>query len=239
MSNIFVAFKEGGIFMYFILTFGVLTFGLIVERVRALYLNTKTPSESFRKQILAHIATGDLTGAERFANAENNTALGRIAAIGCHLRANAGGEEEVQARMDERLTQEISTMDKRTGFLAMFGNVSTLLGLLGTISGMIHSFAAVASASPADRATMLSLGISEAMNCTAFGLIVAIPALVAYAVFQNKTDRMVSELTESTTQIYNDLLFLSEPNMVTHTAKEMNRNHAAQAMHSNSPTLGV
>jgi hypothetical protein len=75
---------------------------------------------------------------------------------------------------------------------------------------MIHSFAAVANASPADRATMLSRGISEAMNCTAFGLIVAIPALVAYALFQNRTDRLVSALTEEATQIFHDLLFLCE-----------------------------
>src|SRR5206468_6888705 len=134
-----------------------------------------------------------------------NTNLGRVARMGCHLRANAGGDEELQARMDESLSAEISAIDRRTGFLAMFGNVATLLGLLGTITGMIHSFAAVANASPADRATMLSKGISEAMNCTAFGLIVAIPALVAYAIFQNRTDRMVSALTEEATQIFHDL----------------------------------
>jgi len=133
-----------------------------------------------------------------------------VVEVGCHIRANAGGEEELQARMDEKLAQEIGSLDKRTGFLAMFGNVATLLGLLGTISGMIRSFAAVATANPADRATMLSGGISEAMNCTAFGLIVAIPALVAYAVYQNRTDKLVARLTEGTTQIYHDLLFLSE-----------------------------
>jgi biopolymer transport protein ExbB/TolQ len=92
----------------------------------------------------------------------------------------------------------------------MFGNVATLLGLLGTISGMIISFASVASANPAERATLLSAGISEAMNCTAFGLLVAIPALVAYAVFQNRTDRVVTELTQETSRIFHDLLFLSE-----------------------------
>jgi biopolymer transport protein ExbB len=77
---------------------------------------------------------------------------------------------------------------------------------------MIHSFAAVASANPADRATMLSKGISEAMNCTAFGLVVAIPALVAFAIYQNKTDQFVNKLTTITSEIFHDLLFLSSKN---------------------------
>ena len=204
-------FHDGGPFMYFILAFAVLTASLVLERVFALYIKAKPIPGAFRTQVLDFIRRGDLRGAETFTRGQaSESSLARIAEVGCHLRANAGGEEEMQSRMDETLAAEISSLDKRTGFLAMFGNVATLLGLLGTISGMIQSFAGVASASPADRATLLSKGISEAMNCTAFGLIVAIPALVAYAVFQNKTDRIVTRLTEATTQIYHDLLFLTE-----------------------------
>lgn len=239
MSSIIQSFHEGGIFMYFILLFAIFTIALIVERSMALYIKIKEAPSNFREQVLSHIQRGDLAGAENYANtAGSGTGLGRIAAIGCHLRANAGGEEELQARMDESLSAEISSMDRRTGFLAMFGNVSTLLGLLGTISGMIHSFAAVASANPADRATMLSRGISEAMNCTAFGLIVAIPALVAYAVFQNKTDKMISSMTEATTQIFHDLLFLSEPNRA---HPELPRGQSARngMVASSSPSMTV
>ena len=197
--------------MYFILIFGVFTFGLIIERTMTLYLRLKEPGADFRQRIGKLLGVGDVQGAEAFAMANSeNFAVGRIAEIGCQLRANAGGDEEIQARMDEALSAELSALDKRTGFLAMFGNVATLLGLLGTISGMIHSFAAVANASPVDRATMLSKGISEAMNCTAFGLVVAIPALVAFAVFQNRTDRIVTQITEMTSQIYHDLIFFVE-----------------------------
>jgi biopolymer transport protein ExbB len=204
-------FSEGGPCMFAILVFGLLTLGLIVERWVALHFKAKAHPEDFRKRVLDFLSRGDLRGAESYAMASaQNLPLGRIVEIGLHLKANAGGEEEIQARMDEALSHEISRIDRRTGFLAMFGNVATLLGLLGTISGMIQSFAAVASASPADRATLLSKGISEAMNCTAFGLVVAIPALVAYAVFQNRTDRLLASLTEATTQIYHDLLFLVE-----------------------------
>lgn len=195
--------------MYFILAFGVFTLAVIAERVSSLYYKLKEAPRNLRQQLLVAITKGDLAGAATMSQAYADTSLGRIANVGCTIRANAGSEEELQARMDEQLSAEISSVDRRTGFLAMFGNVATLLGLLGTITGMIHSFAAVASASPADRATMLSKGIAEAMNCTAFGLIVAIPALVAYAVMQNRTDRLVTALTEATSQIYHDLLFLT------------------------------
>lgn len=196
--------------MYFILSFFILTLSLIVERTYFFRFKVKTPPKNFRTTVLGFFARGDFRGAENFSKSISHTSLGRIVETGCALRASGAGDEEIQARMDDRLSREISAIDRRTGFLAMFGNVSTLLGLLGTIVGMIHSFAAVSTASPADRATMLSKGISEAMNCTAFGLIVAIPALVAYAYFQNRTDRLVTDVTETTTEIYHDLLFLTE-----------------------------
>ena len=215
------AFQEGGIFMFFILAFGILTLSIMVERTLALYVKLKTPTDTFRADVLQHIQKGDLQGASAIAKAQGETSLGKVIEMGLQIRMNGSGDEELQSRMDESLNHEISNIDRRTGFLAMFGNVATLLGLLGTISGMIHSFAAVASANPADRATMLSKGISEAMNCTAFGLIVAIPALVAFAIFQNKTDRLITQLTETTTQIFHDMLYLYEPNKAARTASKI------------------
>src|SRR5262249_16910364 len=141
------AFHEGGFFMYFILAFGILTLTLIIERAYALYVNTKFSPGDIRNRLLEYIQRGDVKHAESATRTLTpKSSLGGILEVGCHIRANAGGEEEVQSRMDERLSMEISKIDKRTGFLAMFGNVATLLGLLGTISGMIHSFAAVANA---------------------------------------------------------------------------------------------
>ncbi len=210
-------FNEGGVFMYFIFIFAVLSFALIIERYFTLFKKEIEPKSTFRNNLLNHISNGDFNAAIRFSENQNNSdsaSLARIAKIGCTLRAQGAGDEEIQARMDEALSNEIHNIDRNTGFLGMFGNVATLLGLLGTITGMIHSFAAVASANPADRATMLSRGISEAMNCTAFGLVVAIPALVAYAVYQNKTDRLVSKITGMTSEIYHDLLFLTSKSPV-------------------------
>jgi len=240
--GIFQRFSEGGVFMYFILSFGVFTFCMICERAWALFHKIKPMPGGYRSQLLEFIARGDLTGAEAFARVSSpSSSIGRIATIGLRIRSNAGGEEELQARMDEKLSSEISSIDRRTGFLAMFGNVATLLGLLGTISGMIQSFAAVASASPADRATLLSKGISEAMNCTAFGLIVAIPALVAFAIFQNRTDRIVGELSEGTSQIYHDLLFLieSEKTVAPSASQNAQGKSGRSPIVSQSPSLSV
>lgn len=228
------AFKGGGIFMYFIAAFFLLTAGLIIERWVFFAMQVKREPADFRKNLINNIIRGEYRNAETYAKSFIATSLGKIASIGCGLRANGAGDEEIQARMDEKLGSEISRIDKRTGFLAMYGNVSTLLGLLGTIVGMIHSFAAVASANPADRAMMLSKGISEAMNCTAFGLITAIPALVAYAYFQNKTDKMVTSITEGTTEIYHDLVFLSEGEAQ---LKKTMKTAAARAQVVSEPTL--
>jgi biopolymer transport protein ExbB/TolQ len=135
------------------------------------------------------------------------TSLGKIIEAGLSVRQVGGGDEEVQARMDEALANEIGQIDRRTGFLAVYGNVATLLGLLGTVTGLIASFTSVTNANPAERALLLGQGISEALNTTAFGLVIAIPALVAYALFQNRTERLVSSLTDEASKIFHDLLF--------------------------------
>lgn len=204
-------FHAGGFFMWFILLFGILTFVFIIERGIALYLNYKTAPKDFRRQVLSFIATGDFKAAIDYINmSAGDTSIGKIANVACKLRAAGAGDEALQARMDEQLSKEITSYDKRTGFLAMFGNVATLFGLLGTVTGLISSFAGVAAASPVERANLLSNGISEALNSTAFGLVAAIPALVAFAVFQNRTEGIVSKLTEESSEIYHDFLFYTE-----------------------------
>ena len=105
--------------------------------------------------------------------------------------------------MDEAALAEMPRIEARTGFLVMFSNVATLLGLLGTIIGLIRSFAAVANSSAAEKATELARGISEAMNCTAFGLIVAIPALLIYAGLKAREHQLVDDINESAVTLYN------------------------------------
>jgi biopolymer transport protein ExbB len=209
--NLLEQFHAGGFFMYFILLFLVLTTVFIIERFYSLYAKYKDVPADFRNNLLTFIGQGDFKSAKDYLDlSAGNTALGRVAAVAVKMRATGAGDEALQARMDEQLSKEISSYDKRTGFLAMFGNVSTLFGLLGTVTGLISSFAGVAAASPVERANLLSQGISEALNSTAFGLVAAIPALVAYAIYQNRTEKIVSSLTERASEIYHDFLFYSE-----------------------------
>lgn len=209
--NLIEQFQAGGFFMYFILAFGLLTIAFVIERFIALYATYKSTPKDFRKNILGFISRGDYKSAQDYIEmSAGSTSLGKITSIGLKMRTAGAGDEALQARMDEQLSKEISHYDKRTGFLAMFGNVATLFGLLGTVTGLISSFAGVAAASPVERANLLSQGISEALNSTAFGLVAAIPALVAYAIFQNRTEQIISSLTEQASEIYHDFLFYLE-----------------------------
>ena len=114
-------------------------------------------------------------------------------------------DEEVQAAMDEAALREIPRIAKRTGYLALLANLSMLSGLLGTVSGLIVSFGAVSgeSVDPSQKARILAEGISEAMNCTAFGLIVAIIGLVGYAVLNGKTQTLEDDINEASVQVLN------------------------------------
>lgn len=211
MSELIQQFHAGGIFMYPILLFFILTLAFIIERTIALYFKVKVAPKDFRKNILTFIAQGDFEKAQNYIEmSAPNTSIGKITSIACKLRRAGAGDEALQARMDEQLSKEITSYDKRTGFLAMFGNVATLFGLLGTVTGLIASFAGVASASPVERANLLSQGIAEALNTTAFGLLAAIPALVAFAIFTSRTENIVNDITESTTEIYHDFIFYTE-----------------------------
>lgn len=211
VRNIIDLYWAGGFAMHFILAFGVFTFAFTIERTFALFLKYKAAPGDLRQTLLNFIARSDMKGACDYIEMKaKDTSLGRVAMTGLKMKVAGAGDEALQARMDEQLTKEVGFYDKRTSFLSMFGNVATLFGLLGTVTGLIGSFAGAAASSPAERANLLSQGISEALYTTAFGLMVAIPALVVYAIFQNRTDKIVGSLTESAAQIYHDLLFYAD-----------------------------
>src|SRR4029077_2303489 len=112
-------------------------------------------------------------------------------------------DAEVQAAMDEAALREMPRLERRTGYLAMLGNVATLVGLLGTIIAFTTSFAGVAGVDPSMKATLLAKGISEAMNCTAFGLITAVPALLQFALLNGWVQSRLDDINEVTVQVVN------------------------------------
>ncbi len=194
-------YHEGGWMMHPILVSLVFVLGLVIDRIIALYFRSSIDKEAFLRGLKKHIYNGDLDKAISFTAAQKKTPLTSVIKAG--LINVPKGEADVQAAMDEATLRESPKIERRTGYLAMLGNVATLLGLLGTIVGLIGAFGAVANANPADKATILANSISEAMNCTAFGLLTAIPALVAFSVLQGRTQQMMDEINETSVAVLN------------------------------------
>jgi biopolymer transport protein ExbB/TolQ len=205
MGDIFAgvakAFVDGGLGMYPILVSLTFALAILIERIWVLYFKAAIDKEAFLQGLKKSVYAGDLDKAISYCAGQKRTPLVNVIKAG--LISVPKGDEDVQAAMDEATLRESPKLEKRTGYLAMIGNVATLLGLLGTIVGLISAFAAVANANPADKATLLSRSISEAMNCTAFGLTVAIPSLVAFSVLQGRTQSMLDDINEAAVGVLN------------------------------------
>jgi biopolymer transport protein ExbB len=197
--NITEAFKDGGWGMYPILVLLIITIFIAVDR--ALYLaKAKIDVEKLMSLLKSQIVAGNIRGAINTCEA-TPAPLTRIIAAG--LRRAGGSEHEIQQAMDEEALRELPKIEKRTGYLSMLGNLATLAGLLGTITGLIKSFASVAGVDPAMKATMLSRGIAEAMNCTAFGLGTGILGLAAFAVLNGRTQHILDGINQGTVEALN------------------------------------
>lgn len=195
------AFEEGGWGMYPIAVCLVFVIAILIDRVRALYFVYNIDKEAYLKGLKAHIFAGDLEKAISYTAGMKPTPLTNIVKAG--LIHVPKGEAEVQAAMDETALRENPKLEARTGYLAMLANVGMLAGLLGTITGLIKCFGAVASVEASDKARILSAGISEAMNCTAFGLLTAIPAIIGFSLLNGRTQHMVDDINETTVGVLN------------------------------------
>lgn len=198
------AFVEGGPVMYAILFIGIITVLLVVERFLALK-NLSIDKKEFTDSIFAMIVRGDLKQAISFCDARQ-TPLTNTVKAGLVAVMNKRPDEEVQVAMDAMVLRENPKLEGWTSFLAVTGNVAVLVGLLGTIVGMIGSFRAVGAADPAEKAQRLSEGISHALNCTAFGLLVAIVSIVFYGYFQLRIQRAEDDMVESSMTLLNLLV---------------------------------
>jgi biopolymer transport protein ExbB len=184
------AFKEGGWGMWPILVIFLVSLALTLDRTIYL-LRASLDAQAFLSQLGGLLQSGNVAGAVQFCQ-ETNKPLTRI--IGNGLAHAALGERRIQVMMDEGAYAEIPKIEKRTGYLAMMGNVATLSGLFGTIIGLIKSFKGVSQQGAAEKATLLAAGISEAMNCTAFGLLTGIAALLAYSVLNGMTQGLLDSI---------------------------------------------
>lgn len=202
ITSISAAFSHGGLLMWAIVPVQIVSLAIIAERVYALYFRRALNQKSMVQAFETDIRKGQIANVMAQAKRMEQEPIAIVAMAGAQATQDLAGKDEVQLRMDEVLLEEQSRIEKRTGFLAMLGNVATLLGLLGTIAGMIKSFAAVGNASATEKAALLASGISEAMNATAYGLIVAVPALVMYAVLQNRTNQLSDDLNKASLRLF-------------------------------------
>jgi biopolymer transport protein ExbB/TolQ len=201
MNPILRAFNEGGFVMYVILVIAVLTLILIIERFMTLK-SLRVDKKEFSDQVFKMIVGGDLRQAISYCDSKP-TPLSNTVKSGLVQVMNKRPDEEVQVAMDAAVLREMPKLEGMTSFLAVMGNIAVLAGLLGTIIGMIGSFRGVAMADPATKAQLLSEGISHALNCTGFGLMVAITAILFYGLFQHMIQKSENEMIETSMSLLN------------------------------------
>lgn len=191
-ETVIAFFQNGGPFMYPIAI--VLAIGLAIAIERYVYLSAQlVKNRRDFDMLLPLLKSQRLREANTLTN-KSKSAMARIAADGMTRREASRRRSDIESAMEEGLLEILPSIERRTPYLATFANVATLLGLLGTIIGLIAAFTAVANADPAEKATLLSQSISIAMNTTAFGLMVAIPLLLVHSLLQSKTSAIVESL---------------------------------------------
>ncbi len=195
------AFQDGGNSMILIAICGVLTILLILERLFALR-KLVVDKEDFNNKIFSMILRGDLRQAIAFCD-NIRAPLTNVVKSGLEQVLNKRPDEEVQVAMDSAVLRESPKIEGWAPFLAVMANVATLIGLLGTIIGLIIAFGEIGNADPAKKAEMLSLGIAHALNNTAAGIAVAVPALIFFGFFQLRIGRAINDMQETSMTLLN------------------------------------
>ncbi len=191
-AKIVLFFQHGGEFMYPIAIVMAIGIAISIERFVYLARQTSANRRDYEK-ILPLLRQQRIREVAELAS-KSKSAVCAIVANGIERLSHTRRRQDIEYAMEEQLLEVLPHIERRTPYLATFANVSTLLGLLGTVIGLIAAFTAVASADPAEKAALLSQSISVSMNCTAFGLLVAIPLLLLHSMLQSKTNAIVESL---------------------------------------------
>ena len=189
------SFKAGGVFMYAILAVLAVGTAIVIERARSLFFRNRGDSKRLWVAVKTNVENNRLK--EALDRCENEgTFLAHVLGAGIQKRINTQSEKEIQGAFEETLLEIQPRLEKRIHYLYALSNVSTLLGLLGTVTGLIQSFTAVSIADPAQKSALLASGISLALNNTAFGLLIAIVLMLSYSFMQSKSAALEDEIDE-------------------------------------------
>jgi len=194
-------FQTGGAFMYPILI--VFAIGVAIAAERYIKLMTiRNQNQKVWSDVHPILQQGNFDQARGILK-EDDSAIGGLLNMGLSRQGSVRRRDDIEIAMEESMMEIIPQLEKRTPYVALFSNIATLLGLLGTIMGLIEAFTAVANADPAEKADLLSASISVAMNTTAFGLMVAIPLLIVHANLSSRTSEIVDSLEMASVKTLN------------------------------------
>ena len=194
-------FVTGGPFMYPILIVFAVGTAIAVERYVTLTLVTARNQSAWSK-VQPALMNGEFDKAREMTSKDDST-ISQLLSMGLARQGAVRRREDIEIAMEESMMEIIPQLEKRTPYVALASSIATLLGLLGTIMGLIQAFTAVANANPADKADLLSASISVAMNTTAFGLMVAIPLLITNTVLTAKTGQIIDSLEMASVKALN------------------------------------
>jgi biopolymer transport protein ExbB len=196
-------FQKGGLFMYPILL--VFSVGMAIAVERWVQLNLiRARNRKMWGQVQPLLAEGDFDQAREMTNDDKST-IAQMLSMGLARQGAVRRREDIEIAMEECMMEIIPQLEKRTPYIALLSNIATLLGLLGTIMGLIEAFTAVTNANPAEKADLLSASISVAMNTTAFGLMAAIPLLLLHAKLTSTTGQIVDSLEMASVKALNSI----------------------------------
>lgn len=193
--------QAGGVFMYPILVVFAMGAAVAVERIVVL-TSVGSKNRKVWDQLHPIMTEGNFEEA-RTITSDDDSHISRLLGMGLARQGAVRRRDDIEIAMEESMMEIIPQLEKRTPYVALFANISTLLGLLGTIMGLIEAFTAVANANPADKADLLSASISVAMNTTAFGLMAAIPLLIIHTYLTSKTGEIVDSLEMASVKTLN------------------------------------
>lgn len=194
-------FVTGGPFMYPILIVFAVGAAIAIERYVTLSMVTAR-NQSMWSKVQPALKDGDFDKAREMTRQDDST-ISQLLSMGLARQGAVRRREDIEIAMEESMMEIIPQLEKRTPYVALASSIATLLGLLGTIMGLIQAFTAVANANPAEKADLLSASISVAMNTTAFGLMVAIPLLITHTVLTAKTGQIVDSLEMASVKALN------------------------------------